>query len=511
MSVQDIILNRPKLACWLLSKLPAAYWSKEGEKLACDIANQTIREVKAYQQFLSDHSKSIKSVSSIRDFETLPVMDKDNYIAKYKTDDTLIQNHISENYAIERSSGHSGEAQYWPRDAVVDSFFAKYIEIAFNQAYKISQKSSLVVLTFALGTWTTGEKTADALRKLAATGRYRLSVITPGANLAESVEILQRLSNQYDQTIIIGYPPFVRSIVDGAIEAGIDLSKLNIKIGLGGEGHSLFWKKDISKKLHISSNDLTSISSAYGAADVGIGIGREYPISILIRQLASDNKKLANDLFGQSDVLPGLYQFNNSSYVEAVNGELIFTAMNGIPVVRYNIHDRGGVIKYNQMLKILLEHGIDIRKMLQERHYTSADVWRLPFFYVFGRTDGTISFGGANIYPENIENALISSNQSQLVSAFKLGVEKSKSGKECLVVHIELKQKSSVESEGEKKRLATTLHQVVVEKLKEINTDYSDVYQFDPKSADIEIRVCDYGTSPFMLDNKKIKRNYLLK
>jgi phenylacetate-CoA ligase len=49
------------------------------------------------------------------------------------------------------------------------------------------------------------------------------------------------------------------------------------------------------------------------------------------------------------------------------------------------------------MLELFGEWGFDPRSELDER-----DVRPLPFAYVFGRADFTISYFGANVYPENV-------------------------------------------------------------------------------------------------------------
>ena len=71
-----------------------------------------------------------------------------------------------------------------------------------------------------------------------------------------------------------------------------------------------------------------------------------------------------------------------------------------MPLVRYHIADKGGVLSYDEMWNFLREHGVQslselgLNKDFQPRN--------LPFVYVFGRADFTVSYYGANIYPENV-------------------------------------------------------------------------------------------------------------
>lgn len=82
------------------------------------------------------------------------------------------------------------------------------------------------------------------------------------------------------------------------------------------------------------------------------------------------------------------------------DGTLLFSGDNGIPLVRYHIADTGGIIAYDEMLEFLRSRGFDPIATLQQQG--TRGIHPLPFVYVFGRTNFTVSYFGANIYPENI-------------------------------------------------------------------------------------------------------------
>ena len=84
----------------------------------------------------------------------------------------------------------------------------------------------------------------------------------------------------------------------------------------------------------------------------------------------------------------------------------MFTTRPGIPLVRYNIHDRGGVISFDRLLSIVTDHGCKPLQMLSDYGYRKKDIWRLPFFYVWGRSDDSVSIYGAFIYAEDIKAAV---------------------------------------------------------------------------------------------------------
>jgi phenylacetate-CoA ligase len=510
MSIQSFIISHPKLAKLFMSTRSANFWQKQGEKTALKVFKNASRNSKAYRNFLKKHKINPEEVSTIGDFEKLPIINKKNYIQKYPLD-SLVAGDLGAKYTVEKSSGHSGGSFFWPRTPEEDAIFPNYIEYSFIQFYNVNKIKTLVILTLALGTWTSGEKMAEALRMAAKNPRNKMTVITPGANLEEVLEIAQELSPNYKQIVIVGYPPFVKSVIDEGIKRKINWKKLNTKLGLGGEGYSEQWREHMAEKIGLNKKDLLGISGGYGAADVGMSVGREYPLSVLIRKIAYKDKKIAQEIFGVNTYLPSLLQYSSSSMYIEVNkeDELIFTANAGVPIVRYNIHDKGGVVKFDVMIGILRRHGYDVYKMLQDYGYEKGDIWTMPFFYVFGRSDGTISIDGANIYPENIEAVFYGNKETLLVHAYKLGLEVDEEMNSRPVIYIELNPEIKELSESEQVKLEQKLHDISLAKLLEVNADFKKSHLDNPKNADPIVRIYLFGEGPFSEDKKFIKRRYI--
>ena len=133
-------------------------------------------------------------------------------------------------------------------------------------------------------------------------------------------------------------------------------------------------------------------------------------MSITIRRFLAERPDEARRLFGQ-DRLPTLVQYDPfARHFEAEGERLVFTGDNGAPLIRYDILDTGGVIPYEDMMGRLAALGFDPRAGL-------AHVRALPFVFVFGRSDFTVSFYGANVYPENVGVGL----EQPAISAFTTG------------------------------------------------------------------------------------------
>lgn len=464
----------PPLMSFFLSSAPPKALEKSGAKFALKVFNEAARRVPAYKKFLADHQLNPETIKTIGDFRKLPLTGKKNYLDKYNLKELCLGGTLRDKYLIDRSSGYGGNPSYWPRLPEEDKGYPLYMENAYRQFFQIDKKPTLMIITLSLGTWVGGEKISWATRQIAIGGKNPFTVITPGINLKETLEIVENLGDYYEQIVIVGYPPFVKRIIDEGGKRGIDWKKINVKLGLGGEGYSEEWREYMGQKIGVKENDLLAISGGYGAADLGMSVGREYPISVLLRKLAYKDEKLAKDLFGQWKPLPSLCQYNPTSfYIEETDGELVFTAMPAIPVVRYNIHDRGGVISFEEALQTAASHGYNLLKILTEYGYQKKDIWHLPFFYVWGRTHGSALLYGVVIYAENVkaalDNPLVS---SQATGNFQMETVFDKEQNPRLQVKIELA--SGVEPNEElKKNFINT----ITKTLEEQSTEYNRLHQ----------------------------------
>jgi phenylacetate-CoA ligase len=238
--------------------------------------------------------------------------------------------------------------------------------------------------------------TAGCCRHLAAKG-YPITLLTPGNNKEEIFRVVRELGGAFDQVVLLGYPPFLKDMIDSGSARGLDWARYRIKLVMAGEVFSEEWRTLVGERTG-STDPYHDSASLYGTADAGV-LGNETPLSICIRRWLADHPEAARALFGESR-LPTLVQYDpRSRFFEAIDRSLLFTGDNGIPLVRYNILDTGGLVSFEAMMGFLSERGFDPRAVLKE---SGARVRALPFVYVFGRSNFTISYFGANVYPENV-------------------------------------------------------------------------------------------------------------
>ncbi len=358
-----------------------------------ELFQEVAAKVPAYKAFLAANNINPVSVQTYADFQKLPLINKENYLQPNSLTDLCRDGQLAMCDAIAVSSGSSGKPTFWSRFITDELQVATRFEQIFKDSFAADRKTTLAVICFTLGTWVGGMYTTNCCRYLASKG-YPITVVTPGNNQAEIFRVVKELGNMYQQVVLLGYPPFLKDAIDNGIRQGMEWQKYSIKLVMAGEVFSEEWRTLVGERVG-ARNSCYDSASLYGTADAGV-LGNETPISICIRRFLATHPEAALELFGESR-LPTLVQYDPlHRFFETINGTLFFSGDNGIPLVRYHIADTGGIITYEAMQEFLAKWGFNLPLQGEHHHY------RLPFVYVFGRSNFTVSYFGANIYPENV-------------------------------------------------------------------------------------------------------------
>lgn len=366
------------------------------EKVLLNLFHDVAAHVPAYEAFLAANSIHPDSIQTFADFQKLPAIAKGNYISRYSLQELCRHGKIEGCDMIAASSGSTGKPTFWPRFFIDELQIATRFEQIFHDSFAAESKPTLAVICFTLGTWVGGMFTTNCCRYLASKG-YPITVITPGNNKDEILRVVQEIGENFAQVVLLGYPPFLKDVIDTGIARDVDWQRYHIKFVMAGEVFSEEWRSLVGERVG-SQNPCYDFASLYGTADAGV-LGNETPLSICIRRFLAQNPEAAKALFKESR-LPTLVQYDPvSRFFEVENGQLLFSGNNGIPLIRYNILDTGGIISYDAMLQFLADWGFNPLENLDQN---SRGIHKLPFVYVFGRSDFTVSYFGANIYPENV-------------------------------------------------------------------------------------------------------------
>ncbi|ABW29544.1 phenylacetate--CoA ligase family protein [Acaryochloris marina] len=442
--------------------------------------HRVAQTVPAYHDFLQQQGVDPKQIQTLEDFATLPLTTKDNYLRQFPLPHLCRDGKLETCDMIAVSSGSTGEPTFWPRFISDEYQISTRFEQIFVDSFAADQKRTLAVVCFALGTWVGGMYTANCCRHLASKG-YPLTVITPGNNTTEILRVVQTLGPMFDQVVLLGYPPFLKDVIDTGLAAGIPWPQYHLKWVMAGEVFSEAWRDLVGTRVGSTSPCFDS-ASLYGTADAGV-LGNETPLSICIRRFLADHPTIAAELLGESR-LPTLVQYDpKSRYFEVTDeGTLLFSGDNGIPLIRYHICDRGGIIPYDQMLAFLKARGFDAISTLQQQGHTP--VRPLPFVYVFGRSHFTVSFFGANIYPENVTVGLEQPEICDWVTGkFVMQVQTDADQNSHLVIDVELAPGEAASPARTDAIAAPVLHQ-----LRRLNSEFANYVPVNYQMPQIYLR-----------------------
>jgi phenylacetate-CoA ligase len=225
-------------------------------------------------------------------------------------------------------------------------------------------------------------------------------------------------------------------------------------------------------------------------------------LSLAIRRTARTDHRLRRALFDDDSRLPMLFQYNPLMHHIETNGaeELIFTItrLNVLsPRIRYNIHDEGGVATFAEMQRRARQVEFDFGELAAGSRVRNVP---LPFLWVFGRKDATISVMGANIYPEDIEQALYDDPElARVTHSFLLSLEElsDASVRPCFSFEIRGAITPALE---------TAFAERIPARLRVLNADYREALQEFAGAATPIIRLYPLGVGPFAADSTRIKQ-----
>jgi len=362
------------------------------------------KEVPAYRDFLKQQSIDPERISEVNDFKIVPLTSKKNYLRQYSLSELLWNGTLSTPLEFCSTSGSTGEPFYFPRNENLGEQYSHIIKEFIERSDLKTKKPVLVINAFGMGVWIGGILTHKAFEIVSTRNNLPVSILPVGYNKTEVIKALEKLAPRFNQTILIGYPPFIKELIDEATQKKINLWSYNIRLIFAAEAFTETFRDYICNKT--GANPLTDTVNIYGTADIG-AMAYETPLSILIRRIATKNPLLFQDIFGQIEKTPTLTQYNpNFIEFETVDGEVVLTGDAALPLIKYSLGDHGGVITYSEMMAILRKNNINIDDQVKKNRIDKL-FHQYPFVYVYERTDLSITLHGINIFPEFIKEGLM--------------------------------------------------------------------------------------------------------
>ena len=442
-------------------------------------------KVPAYRAFLKSKNFIKPSFTGfIPNISEIPVIDKENYIRIYPLESRCIEGNIPKvGVVIDESSGSSGAPTNWVRGSKERSRNARFIKFGMRKLF--GDEPMFIINSFALGAWATGINITMSCLTFA-------KVKSLGPDLGKIENTIEQFGKNH-QYIIMGYPPFLKYLVD---QIKFDLSEYNISFIFGGESMSEGMRDYLLRK------GVRKVYSSYGASDLELNISSESDFTISFRRALRDNKILRERVLKFTGALPMIFQYNPADFLieESEKGELIMTICRPdyiSPKVRYNIHDKGHVLEYNELFEILKELNLDSQVLP-----SNTD---LPILLHYGRADMTVSFFGSNISPTDVQEVIYSFPElSKISNSFAIKVSEDDNGDKELIISIELSD--NIKADNLKKN---SFKAQFFRSLEEVNQDFKKGNEMANDENKTKLLFFEYNTGSFAENDIRIKSKYL--
>ena len=421
---------------------------EHGFRRAFDLFHDAARRVPAYADFLKKQGVDPKKIRDRADFAHVPLTNK-QYFSDYSLKELNWDGLLDNTLYISTSSGSTGVPFFWPRGVAQDVAAGSIFRHIYEDIFESKKGSTLIINSFALGTWIAGFEFFNAA-KLTADHGNNIVISTPGIDKNEAINQFRKLAPLFDRIVLEGYPPFIKDIIDEGHSAGIVWSDHDVRIITGGEAVSPVWREKVLKMIG-KEGSIDSFVNVYGMAETGI-VGHDTPLSTRMRKNIA---KIPEVKIPADSEIVGLYQYYPElRYFESLpDSSLVLTSNAGLPLVRYDTRDTGGLLEYC----VATDHGID------DTH------WQLPFVYLYGRKDLSISFYALLIYVENVKRALENSSfTDELSGLFRMGISHTEKLDQQFDITIELAR--AVESS---KQMSQKLTDEIVATLRKVNSEYA--------------------------------------
>jgi phenylacetate-CoA ligase len=451
---------------------------------------QAYRRVPAYRDYIAKRG-GMPDMHLTRglfpDLSTIPEMDKASYVKAYPIHERVKGAKLPrEGVMVDESSGSSGQPTSWVRGPVERRIVSQMMRLSYHESVD-RERPVFILNAFALGAWATGMNVSLSLTPCSI-------VKSTGPNLDKIVNTMIEFGPGY-RYVVMGYPPFLKALAD---DQRIEWDRYVVDVGYGGEGISESLRTYLQRKFK-------RVVGSYGASDLEVNMAIETELCIALRGAISDDPKLREAIIRTDyGVTPMIFQYNPMAYYVETNdaGELIVTMSRPYhiaPKIRYNIHDRGHVMRFPELVRHLREAGrSDLLKA--DPHRTD-----LPLLFLYGRSDMSIDYYGANVTPDSIREVVYAIDRlAPVVNTFRLLSYEDKQANKRMEIAVELIEGAAVPGD------ADAIADEAFERLAAINGDFYNAWKNTAPPDNMPLfTLHPFGTGPFEGGQRKLKNEYV--
>lgn len=391
-----------------------------------DVVQRVYERVPFYRQKFQELDIDGDVIESLDDLKKLPFTTKDDLRDNYPYG--LFAEPLRNIIRIHASSGTTGKP-------VVDGYTKKDLNMWAECAARClvcadADEHSVIQNSYGYGLFTGGLGIHGGAERLGA------SIIPMSSgNTAKQIMFLK----DFGSTHLTCTPSYAQYIGQCLYEQGIDPQTLPLRAGLhGAEAWSENMRKDIETKLGIKCHDIYGLSEICGP---GVAIECEY----------QDGLHIWEDYF-----IPEIIDPNTGEVLpDGEVGELVITTITkeGMPLIRYRTRD--------------------ITAIMPEPCKCGRTHKRLERFK--GRTDDMLIIRGVNVFPSQIEQALLDTGY---VDPYYMIIVRREGLLDTIEVQVELPEDLDLDTVGSLEQI----EKAIKERIKSITGIKAHVVLVEPKS-----------------------------
>jgi phenylacetate-CoA ligase len=443
--------------------------------------HSALRRVPAYREFIA--AQLCAAPLALRKLAQIPSMDKRNYVNAYSLASRCSGGSLpTKGLLIDESSGTTGMPTNWVRGRRERAANGRMLKFAVRR--RLGTDPLFFINTFALGPWATGVNLTLTLARWA-----RIKALGP--DLAKVINALKTFGPEHHY-VILGYPPFLKQLLDSR---EIDWASYRVSLIFGGEGMGE------SMRRYLLQRGAGRVFGSYGASDLEINIAAETDFTIALRRLLEVRPELARRFVRHAGAIPMIFQFNPAEFFIESNadGELLITICRPdyvTPKVRYNIHDVGHVMRFPELRRLLAAAGVNTGDL-------DPQALDLPVLFHYGRSDLSVAWFGCKIPPSDVQETLFRlPSMAAAADAFQLRTFEDPDGDKRLVVDLEVPAGSLLEG-------ADYWTVPFFDHLAMVNQDFRESRRMVTAGKGPRLEFHDVGSGPFASADIRIKRSYV--
>ena len=478
-------LRNGSMLLLFLPRMEALRWYI-GKLKALTVFEDARRHTPAYRQFLGEHPFGrIRFRGLVPNLGRVPVMDKENYVKRYDIAARCQGGQVpAHGVIVDESSGSSGVPTNWVRGKAERLANKRMLEFGLTRL--VGNGPHFVLNAFAMGAWATGVNITMGLTDIS-------MLKSTGPDVPKIANTL-RFFGPGHRYLILGYPPFLKLLVD---TAGIEWAEYDVAMIYGGEGISELMRD------YLLAKGIRRVYGSLGASDLELNIAAENDFTIGLRKALLRNPALAAQLLKFPGAVPVVFQFNPADfYLETTRaGELLVTLCRPCylaPKIRYNLHDRAQIIRFPELKRLLAR--CDLRPEDLALSYSD-----LPLLLHYGRADMSVAYFGCKISPPDVQEALLGVPElAERVASFTLCTSEGPQADKQLRVCFEL-----AERQPSRIRNDAALNELFFAELRRINQDFRESWRIVPEGQKPQVEFLTFKTGPFADADIRIKRRYI--